>query len=262
MISVCMATYNGEKFIQKQVQSILSQLNYIDELIIIDDASMDNTVKLMKKFKDARVKIINNSRNMGSIFSFNKALSLANGEYIFLADQDDIWYQTKVIISISQLEKENLDLIIHDARVVDVNKGHIISESLFKLYKSSPGLIRNLISSRHTGCCMVLRNSALKKLLPIPTPLNEKGLVADLFTIKGIQHDAWLGVLSSIYGLKKKFVNIPLIDYQRHNDNESPLKRRRHFFSALIDRIILVFFLFLRVVSGGYKYINWYHESK
>lgn len=262
MISVCMATYNGERFIQKQVQSILSQLNNIDELIVVDDFSVDNTVKLMKKFKDTRVKIINNSRNMGSISSFNKALSLANGEYVFLADQDDVWYKTKVVVSISQLEKENLDLIIHDARVIDVNKGHIISESLFKLYKSSPGLIRNLISSRHTGCCMVLRNSALKNLLPIPTPLDEKGFVADLLTIKGIQHDTWLGVLSSIYGLKKKFVNIPLIDYQRHINNESPLKRQRHFLSAFIDRIILILCLFLRVAGGGYKYMNWYHENK
>ena len=262
MISVCMATYNGERFIQKQVQSILSQLNNIDELIVVDDVSVDDTVKLIKKFNDARVRIINNSRNMGSISSFNKALSLANGEYIFLADQDDVWYETKVVVSISQLEKENLELIIHDARVVDVNKGHIISESLFKLYKSSPNFLRNLISSRHTGCCMVLRNSALKKLLPIPTPLDEKGFVASLFTIKGIQHDAWLGILSSVYGLKKKFVNIPLIDYQRHSDNESPLKRQRNFCSALIDRIILVFCLFLRVTGGGYKYINWYDDSK
>ena len=257
-----MSSYNGQHFIHNQIQSILSQLNKTDELIVVDDFSSDNTVKIIKKFKDDRIKIVVNNKNIGSISSFNKALTLAKGNYIFLADQDDVWYNAKVKTSISQLEKDNLDLIVHDARVVDINNNRIISESLFKLYKSSPNLIRNLVSSRHTGCCMMIKSDALKKMLPIPIPINEKGFIANLFSIKGIQHDNWLGVLSSIYRLKKKFIKIPLIDYHRHDKNESPLLRKRNFLSALIDRIILIYCLLIRIDGGGYKHINWNHENK
>ena len=262
MISVCMATFNGQKFILKQVQSILCQLNDEDELIIIDDKSTDNTVKILKKLDDIRIKILINPSNMGSIFSFNKALSLAIGEYIFLSDQDDIWYSNKIDASIEHLEKDKLDLIVHDARVVDVDKKHVISESLFRLYDSSPNLIRNLISSRHTGCCMVIKKTALKKLLPIPILFDKKSLIVSLFSIQGIQHDAWLGVLSGVYRFKKKFIPTPLIDYQRHGNNESPLKRKRPFYSALIDRMILIVCLLLRVACGGFKFLNEYRESK
>ena len=256
MISVCMATYNGQRFILKQVQSILSQLNDKDELIIIDDMSIDNTVEIIKNLDDSRIKIIINPGNMGSIFSFNKALSLAIGEYIFLSDQDDIWYNNKIDVSIKHLEKDKLDLIVHDARVVDIDKNHIISNSLFRLYNSSPSLLSNLIRSRHTGCCMAINRLALKKMLPIPIMFDEKSLIAKRLKIKGIQHDTWLGVLSGILCLKKKFIYIPLIDYQRHGNNESPLKRQRPLYSALIERLILFIALFLRVFNGGYKFIN------
>ena len=82
-ISVCMASYNGEKFIKRQIISILSQLSKKDELIIIDDASTDNTISIIKKINDNRIKLSVNEKNIGPVNTFNKALNSAKNELIF-----------------------------------------------------------------------------------------------------------------------------------------------------------------------------------
>ena len=89
-ISVAMATYNGEKYIKKQIESILINLNKDDELIISDDGSKDKTLDIIKSIKDKRIKIISGPKQ-GVIKNFENALNNCTGEYIFLSDQDDIW---------------------------------------------------------------------------------------------------------------------------------------------------------------------------
>ena len=242
-ISVCMASFNGERFIKNQMASILCQLNEYDEVIVVDDKSTDGTIQILKNFNDDRIKINCNSQNMGSNASFQKALSLATGRYIFLSDQDDVWYTNKVQICLKYLKEHNLDLIVHDARVINILKNSVISESLFDLYKSSPGLIRNLISSRHTGCCMVMTQETLNKVMPIPQ-------------VRGVQHDAWIGTLTGVFRLNKIFLSHALIDYNRHELNVSPLKRNRHLFPVIVDRCFLITCLALRVLTGGFKHIR------
>ena len=242
-ISVCMAVYNGERFIKEQVASILTQLSPDDEILVVDDTSSDNTIRILEGYQDARIKITRNSKNIGSNASFQKALSLASGDFIFLSDQDDVWYPHKVETALGYLQTHDLDLLVHDARVIDVIKNSIISESLFELYRSSPGLVRNLISSRHTGCCTVIRSKALDKILPIPL-------------MRGVQHDAWIGALSSIYRLKKEFLAVPLIDYNRHDLNTSPLIRTQSLYHVFVNRLFLISFLILRVLTGGFKHIR------
>ena len=90
-ISVCIATYNGEKFIQKQIKSILSQISLNDEVIVVDDLSSDNTVKIIESLNDKRIKIYLNNKNQREVYSFNRAIELAKNNFIFLSDQDDIW---------------------------------------------------------------------------------------------------------------------------------------------------------------------------
>ena len=82
-ISVCMAVYNGERFIQQQVTSILVQLRPNDEIVIVDDTSSDNTIRILDGYQDARIKITRNGKNIGSNASFQKALSHASGDFIF-----------------------------------------------------------------------------------------------------------------------------------------------------------------------------------
>ena len=96
MISVCMACYNGEKFIQEQVDSIICQLGLDDELIISDDGSNDRTLDILFSYEDSRIKILHNRACHGFVGNFENALSHAKGDYIFLSDQDDIWKKEKV----------------------------------------------------------------------------------------------------------------------------------------------------------------------
>ena len=114
MKSVCMATYNGSEFIKRQLDSIVQQLDTTDEVIIVDDNSTDGTTKIiLDNYSSNQVKLIKNNKNIGSIGSFEKAMSKASGEFIFLADQDDIWFDNKVEVMMD-LFKTGADLIVHD----------------------------------------------------------------------------------------------------------------------------------------------------
>jgi glycosyltransferase involved in cell wall biosynthesis len=95
-----MAVYNGEKYIEGQIKSILSQLSSCDELIVVNDFSTDNTMTIIYKIIDERLKIFNNIENLGVIRTFETAISKAKGNYIFLSDQDDIWHADKIHLTI------------------------------------------------------------------------------------------------------------------------------------------------------------------
>ena len=95
-ISVCIASYNGEKYIKEQLNSILCQLEERDEVIISDDSSTDNTVQIIESFKDKRIKIFREQKFKSPIYNFENAISKATGDIIFLSDQDDIWHKAKV----------------------------------------------------------------------------------------------------------------------------------------------------------------------
>src|ERR1700722_16776290 len=94
--SICMATYNGERHIYKQVKSILDQISPQDEVIVSDDYSIDGTIDILKSFNDARIKIFTNEHKKGPVGNFENALSKASGDIIFLADQDDEWFSNKI----------------------------------------------------------------------------------------------------------------------------------------------------------------------
>ena len=100
-ISVALCTYNGETFIDQQINSILNQTLKVDEIVVCDDISKDNTIKIIQeyslKFPDI-FKIYINESNIGSVKNFEKAISLCTGEIIFLSDQDDVWELNKVFI--------------------------------------------------------------------------------------------------------------------------------------------------------------------
>lgn len=101
MVSVCLATYNGEKYIRQQIESILPQLSAADEIVVSDDESTDQTVPILESFNDSRIHIyIHKRRNEKVVWdyathNFENALSHAKGDYIFLSDQDDVFLPEK-----------------------------------------------------------------------------------------------------------------------------------------------------------------------
>jgi glycosyltransferase involved in cell wall biosynthesis len=205
MISVCIATYNGEKYIEEQIKSILNQIGEEDELIISDDGSKDETCKIIKNLNDNRIKLYYNSGVHGFTHNFENALSYAKGDYIFLADQDDIWKENKVEVTIEVLKK--YDFAISDCITIDENM-KVIQQSRFKTFNMKKGFIRHLMKSRFLGCCMAFRKEVLIASMPFPE---------DDFLV---EHDIWLAAVAFLY-FKVKLIEEPLIYYRRHGKNAS-----------------------------------------
>lgn len=206
-VSVAMTTFNGEKYVEEQIKTILKSLRDGDELIISDDGSTDNTLKIIKSIEDNRIKLINGPKK-GLKQNFNNAIKNSTGDIIFLSDQDDIWMENKVEEVLKEFEDEKIILIQHDTVVIDENN-NIIYESFAKHRKVKTGIIKNLIKNSYHGCCIAFRKELKKEILPIPENI--------------YLHDEWIGLVAELNG-KTKFIDEKLIEYRRHSSNTSSFK--------------------------------------
>lgn len=212
MISVCMATYNGERWIEEQLKSVLLQLNEDDEVVLIDDGSSDDTLKKVQEFEDSRIRIFHNETNLGVDKTFERALTLACGNILFLCDQDDIWYSGKVERIMEVFDKHpDVTLVLSDAQIIDA-AGCATGISYFvNREKFIPGVLPNILKSKHLGCAIAIKSTMRNYFLPFP----EK--------IPG--HDVWIGIVNEYYG-KTYFISEPLIGYRRHDKNSSSMHRK------------------------------------
>jgi glycosyltransferase involved in cell wall biosynthesis len=203
-----MAVYNGERYLEEQLQSILDQLGDNDEVIVIDDRSSDRSTQLVKSMADPRVVLLENESNIGPTASFERAIAASKGSCIFLSDQDDIWRAEKVKRTLQVFASTNCLLVVSDARVVDAN-GSLLNESLFSLRQSGRGFMRNLYKNGFVGCCMAIRSDTKEFLLPFPKRVG--------------MHDEWIGLCTSIAG-RVDFIEDTLIDYRRHSGNVTQMR--------------------------------------
>lgn len=205
MISVCIATYNGEKYIKAQLLSILKQLQPLDEIIISDDGSSDKTIDIVKSLHSPLIKIYKNEGEHGYTPNFENTLRHAMGDVIFLSDQDDIWKDDKVEKTMKLLDK--YDLVASNATVVDSNK-EIIADSYFSLRHPYKNVIGNIYKFGYLGCCMAFKRKILVKALPFPK------------NHKMCTHDNWLFLIGQVF-FKAVITDEPLIYYCRHDVNTS-----------------------------------------
>lgn len=224
MVSVCIATYNGEKYIHQQLDSILKQLREDDEIIISDDSSTDRTLEIIQSFNDKRIHVFPNNQFYSPIFNFENAIKHAQGDYIFLSDQDDIWMDNKVEKMMDVLQ--HFVLVVSDCYVVDKDCC-IIHNSFFK-EKPTTGILKNLIKNNYLGCCMAFRKELLSKALPFPKRI--------------AMHDIWLGLCGALF-YDTAFIPDRLIMYRRHGGNASPTAEKSKYglkykISYRIDMII------------------------
>lgn len=208
MISVCMASYNGEKYIKEQIDSILLQLGAHDELIISDDGSVDATLKILENYNDSRIKILHNKTRKGVIGNFENALNQAKGEYIFLCDQDDIWLPNKVPQILNHLQK--YDLVVSNCLIIN-DKREVLCQSFFDKFNCGSGFFKNLIKNSYLGCCMAFKREIFSYILPFPAKI--------------AMHDIWIGLSVELNGVSC-FLNEPLVLYRRHADNASPTSEK------------------------------------
>ncbi|MFC4800149.1 glycosyltransferase family 2 protein [Neobacillus sp. GCM10023253] len=211
--SVCIATYNGENFIRRQLDSIIKQLNQEDEVIIVDDGSKDQTVQVIKNTFDKRIQVHVNDKNLGVIKSFEKAISLATGDILFLCDQDDVWEDDKVETVLAAFEYQKADLAIHDAYVVDGDL-NIINPSWneYNHNNINQGIFGNILKNAYTGAFMAFRREIVPDILPFPSAIE--------------MHDQWIALVCMMKKKKIVFIQKPLMKYVRHGGNVTGVKRR------------------------------------
>lgn len=225
-ISVAIATYNGEKFIQEQLESIVNQSKKIDEIIISDDGSVDSTIKICNDYLSklpVEYKILRNSSSIGVQGNFFKAILECKGDIIFTSDQDDVWKYNKVEMLSKQLIEENALLIFSDATLVDenmealnvnvwssfgINFDSIDKQEIFK------NLLRN---SMVTGATMAFTSDLINLSLPYS---------------KFWLHDEWLAFIAA-YHNKITFCKEELIYYRQHSNNVIGANKK-----SLFSRII------------------------
>ena len=226
MISVCIPTYNGQKYIKQQLESILIQLSQDDEIIISDDSSSDDTLNIIKSLNDSRITVFENNTFHSPIYNLENALKYAKGDYIFLSDQDDIWKKNKVKIIIDNLQHSNL--VVHDAEIIDEHN-NLINESFYKTNKTHSGVIHNLLKNGFIGCCMAFNRKVLEVCLPFPKNIP--------------MHDSWIGIKTYCTVKNVKFIPDKLIEYRRHGNNASASgeKSKRPLLQKLKDRIVIIY---------------------
>ncbi len=204
LISIIIGTYNGEKHIGTQLESIINQTYNNLEIIIVDDASKDNTVSvidLISKNHD-NICIHSFTENLGYIKNFERGIALAKGELIALSDQDDWWEPSKIEL----LEKglKNNDIVYCDSAFVDENLSPLNNSfSRTKNMISSNNPIHFLIDNCVSGHAMLFKKELFKKAIPFP---------------ELIPHDWWLAYIATINnGIK--YVDKPLVKYRHHQNN-------------------------------------------
>lgn len=203
MISVCMASYNGAKYIKEQIDSILAQLGAEDELIVSDDGSTDTTLDIIGAYSDNRIKLLTNNKRKGVVGNFENALKNAVGDYVFLADQDDVWLTDKVERCLQALQ--TADFVVHDAIVTDGDLNPTY-DSFFALRGFRRGFWSNLLKNGYVGCCMAFRRSVMEYILPFPKKI--------------AMHDIWIGLMVERKGTIA-IIDNPYIYFRRHGDNAS-----------------------------------------
>ena len=204
MISVCIATYNGERYIRQQIESIVCQLNVDDEIIVSDDGSTDGTLDIVKGIGDKRIKIIEGPGRKSPILNFECALKASKGDFIFLSDQDDVWKPDKVEICMKWLKTYNC--VVSDAEVTD-NRLKPLYPSLYDIMQVRQGRIYNTIwKNAYTGCCMAFRRDVVEASLPFPKDIP--------------MHDIWIGNVAA-YKYNVIFIPDRLIHFRRHENTIS-----------------------------------------
>lgn len=222
-ISVAMATYNGEKYIQQQIESILNQSVAVDEIIVVDDNSNDKTIEIIERLNCQLVHIYKNEDNLGYIENFYKAIALTNGKYVFLADQDDIWETEKVEKTLAELQSSDKNMAVCTGfSLIDQNgnpirniKNYQVNNFVLQKHKNVERLTLNRLAFGNVvqGCTYCVKRETIDVYLKIHNV--------------EVIHDYQLMLIAAAMG-KVKYLNKPLIRYRLHGNNAVGFEKKKH----------------------------------
>lgn len=238
MIEILLATYNGEKFLQAQLDSIFHQTFQDWCIVAHDDGSTDATLEILQQFKlehPAKMKILDDGVSFGSARdNFEHLMKHAAADYIMLCDQDDVWMDDKIVQTLSAMKKVEYQnphkpVLVHTDLIVVDEALNVIAPSMFayqRLKKNST--LKNLmVRNNVTGCTLMLNQQALACSLPIPK--------------QAMMHDWWLVLKVKQDGVVV-CVNQPTIYYRQHGRNclgavkvDFQCLLKQYFFGARVE---------------------------
>lgn len=223
-VSVAMAAYNGEKYISKQIESILPQLKETDELVVSINPSVDSTEQIVREYqkKDNRIKIFTCTQK-GVLANFENAIRCCKNAIVFLSDQDDVWQDNKIEKQLEFFKDSSVGGVCHECKYID-GFGNLMDVqprirenreiNFWEIVKKNPV----------QGSTLAFRRELAKFFLPFPTKIP--------------MHDSWIGIIIARFS---KIIKISdcLVLYRQHED-QATSRKHKSFFLMLTDRMNLI----------------------
>lgn len=236
-IVILLSTYNGEKYIKEQLDSIFAQNDKEFRLIVRDDGSIDKSYEILQDFAQntsLHVKLLEDRTNFGVKKSFELLMKEAinmNAQYIMFCDQDDVWLSHKIATTYATMQRveneyPNLPLLIHSDLSVADKDLHVTANSFWKYQNIDPSkdtLNHLLLHNAVTGCTMMINRALAEKVKTIPQ--------------EAIMHDWWIALVASVFG-KIDYIHEPLMLYRQHGTNDTGAKNYgwSYFVKKFIER--------------------------
>jgi len=222
-VDILLSTYNGEKYLNEQINSIINQSFKNWVILVRDDGSTDSTKNILEHFaiilKEQFVLIDNSPEHIGSSRSFMTLLSFSKSQYVMFCDQDDIWKEEKIkkslleIITVENNSPKATPILIHSDLEVVNDSLDIINISFWHYQNINPKICsfnRLLVSNNVTACSAII-NARLK-------------IICVSMHKSIIMHDWWIALVASKFG-QISYINEPLIQYRQHNSNQIGSKK-------------------------------------
>lgn len=205
-ISVAIATYNGEKYLREQLDSLYSQTIKPDEVVVVDDCSSDGTSMILEEYRQRYgLRFFINSNNLGVNRNFEKAIRNCTGDYIAISDQDDVWMPNKIetsLLKLKEIEKGKPACVT--SKSIPVTKDLSRTKEL-KNMNDTFGLKQNILGELSSQGCTIMMNRQLVDSL-------------STFPSKEFMYDAYIGLLAACIGNRLN-IGIPLMYYRHHENN-------------------------------------------
>lgn len=244
MISIAMATYNGEKYIREQLDSILAQTYQNFEFIVCDDCSTDSTVQILREYeaRERRIRVFVNEQNLGYKKNFEKAAGLCNGEYIAFSDQDDIWLPDHIERLLSIIGSH--DIACGNALMTD-SCGNLTGKRLnevdgFSFFNPEKILFRTLLyGSPFQGASMLVKSAFVKKTLPYPDGISA--------------HDTWM-VCCSCFENGIVYTFDVITKYRQHGSNVTFFQHNKRKGNVFVKTILIIRRFFFGLETDRFRY--------
>ena len=248
LVSVVLCTYNGEKYLEKQIQSIINQTYNKLEIIINDDCSSDNTMNILEKYQqiDSRIKVFRNVENLGFNKNFETAIKKCKGDIIALCDQDDIWELNKIELQVEVLISQNLSMVYSNSKLIN-DKDESLNKELFSQLRVLPIFGKNPLGFIFGNCVpghtIIFDKVLIDKIIPIP---------------EVVFFDRWISFVASMYnGIN--FLPNTLVSYRQHALNVTDalrVRKKKKSFQTRIDKKYNAYKIRLKELEVFIKFIE------